>query len=200
MIALLAALLSAGQSSDTTAGLYDQVTAEVAAERVSQCGLGPVTVRYEDELQSEVLTAAPSSLLTDDQLRCADRAASYFDLELPVDSRARYDSIRNTRLAAYFLGESRAWLAARGLLERVPQYRAGVTDEATFTREVETLCGSHAAGAFQSSFGFHVLDPDWVRRELPIGNPGEDVFACLMKVTRVAGFEVGFVGNEALSR
>ena len=178
---------------------FDQIAAEVAAERISKCGLGAVTIRYEEDLQSEVLTAAGATSSTDEQLACADKAASYYDLELPPAVQSRYDAVRQARVSGYFRKQSEAWLAQRGLLERVPKYEAGVTDDAAFTRQVENLCGPRAQGAFRSEHGFHVISPDWMQRTLKPGAEGFEVFTCLTNAVTVGGFEVGFIGNEAAS-
>jgi hypothetical protein len=191
------ALISAAYLVVSAAEIFEQITPEAAAERVSQCGLGPVTIRYDDLLQSEILTAASAASASDEQLVCADKAVSFYDLELPPAVQSRYDSIREARLSVYFLAEARAWLSARGLLDRVPKYEPGVTDEAAFTRQVEELCGPRAKGAFRLEYGFHAISPAWAQPNLLPIEEGSEVFACLTNVTTVAGFEVGFIGNEA---
>jgi len=188
----------ASQSVGSSGEPFERVRPEVAAKRISDCGLGPVTIRFDELLQSEILTAASASAVTDEQLACADKAASHYDLELPPGVQARYDAIRAKRLSAHFLAEARAWLSARGLLERVPHYQAGVTDDADFTRAVEDLCGPRAKGVFQSQYGFHAISPDWMKRSLgPLDEEGSEVLACIMNVTRVAGYEVHLIGNMA---
>lgn len=191
--------MSAAIPSNPTEELFEQITPEAAAERVSQCGLGVVTIRRDEFLQSEVLTAASATSVTDEQLVCADKAAGYYDLELPTDVQPRYDAIREARLSAHFLAEAQGWVAERGLLERVPTYEAGVTDDAAFTRQLEELCGPRATGAFQSEYGFHAIGPHWVQHNLQPFGDGAEVLTCLMNVARVAGFDIGFIGNRAES-
>jgi hypothetical protein len=41
--------------SDRVGSRLEQVSPQVAAQRVSRCGLGAVTIRYDDLLQSDVL-------------------------------------------------------------------------------------------------------------------------------------------------
>jgi hypothetical protein len=176
----------------------ERITPEVAAERVARCGLGPVTIRYEDELQSHILTVANAASATESQLACLDKATGWYDVELPTTVQPRFDAIREARASAIMAEEARKWLSARGLLARVPKYVRGTTNEAAFTREVETLCGPRAKGAFQSQHGFHALSPDWAKgMGLPPSPEVQEAFACLLNVTTVAGFEVGFIGNEA---
>lgn len=177
---------------------FEQITPEVAAERISKCGLREVTIRYEEYLQSEVLTAAGATSVTDEQLACADKAASYYDLELPPAVQPRYEAIREARLSAYSLKQSEAWLAERGLLERIPRYEAKVTDDEAFVRQLEDLCGARAKGALMSMSGFYAINPDWAARNLvPPFLEGGEVLICLGHLARVAGFNLGFIGNEA---
>jgi len=188
------------QSAGSPGEPFQRVTPEVAATRVSECGLGPVTIRFDDLLQSIILTAASAGAVTDAPLSCADRAVSYYDLELPPAVQPRYDALREKRLSAHFVAEARAWLSARGLIDRVPHYQPGVTDDADFTRAVESLCGPRAKGAFQSQYGFHVISPDWVKRSLsPIDEEGSEMLACILNVTSVAGYKVGLIRNEAFA-
>ncbi|HEX3421787.1 MAG TPA: hypothetical protein VHS33_00080 [Sphingomicrobium sp.] len=176
----------------------EHITPEEAADRVSKCGLGPVTVDHrqtdwgEDE---EVLVAAMALDATDEQLASADRAATVYLLELPATLQHRYDAIRGARIAAELLDQSRARLASCGLLERVPPYQAGVTDDEAFTRAVEELCGPRAKGAFGSKHGFHAISPDWVRRKLNVARDHGEPLTRILDVVRVARYEVHFVGN-----
>ena len=186
------------------AGPFDgveRITPEQAVQRAAECGLGPVKVRYEELFQSDVLTLASVGSATDDQLACLDRAVGWGNMvELPDGVQTRFDALRNARAGAILGEHARTWLAGRGLLDRVPSYVAGTTDEATFTRAVETLCGSHARGAFQSEFGPHVLSPDWLKRiGLPPSSEDEEGFDCVTNVAFLAGFDIGFVGNAALA-
>ena len=195
MFALMLLLVAAPSSVPLDA--FERITPQEAAKRLGQCGLGPVTTRYEALLDEDVLIATTVKSPTDEQLRCADKAVSFYTLKLPPNVQPHYEAMREARLTRLFEAQARAWLSARGLLSKVPKYQKGVTDDAAFTRQIETLCGPGATGAFQSKFGFHVLSPDWAKREfyLPDRSGGE-VLMCLMHVTTVAGFEFGFIGNE----
>ena len=97
--------------------------------------------------------------------------------------------------------EAREWLSKRGLLDRVPKYVAGTTDDAAFTNAVELLCGPRTKGAFQSQYGSHALSPEWIKAlGLPLKNEDMEAMSCLLNVTTVAGYSVGFIGNEAYRR
>ncbi|MXP30194.1 hypothetical protein GRI58_15395 [Porphyrobacter algicida] len=186
-------------AQDPSALGLDRITAQEAANRLMKCGLGPVTIRWNDPNSGgeDILVATEVKSATDEQLRCADKAISYYTVELSPEIDRRFHALREDRLAPVFQEQARSWLSARGLLKRLPKYQAGVTDDGAFTRQIETLCGPHAKGAFQSTFGYHVLSPDWVKRELAPPDKGNQVLACLMNATRATGFDFGFIGNEA---
>ena len=193
-LALTAGALSVGPFES-----MERITAEMAVERAKKCGLGPATIRYEHELQSDILSVPNAATATDSQLSCLDNATGFgISVELPAGLQPRGDAVREARASEMMKAEAREWLSKRGLLERVPKYDPGSTDEAAFTREVEHLCGPQTKGAFQSQYGPHALSPEWIKS---LGWPPKDedmeAMSCLMKVTTVTGFRVVFIGNEA---
>jgi hypothetical protein len=194
-------LLIAAPASVPVGGL-ERITPQEAAKRLTQCGLAPVAIRSNDPDMGgeDILVATGVKSATDEQLRCADKAVSYYTLELPPEIDRRFEALRDARLAPFFQAQARAWLSARGLLSRVPQYRKGQTDDAAFTRQIENLCGPRARGAFRSQFGFHALSPDWIKRNLNPPEKGVESLSCLTNVATVAGFQLGFIGNEYYQR
>ena len=47
----------------------------------------------------------------------------------------------------------------------------------------------------------HALSPEWIRKQgLPLKDEDMDAMSCLLNVTTVAGYQVGFIGNEAYRR
>ena len=197
-IALAAWATTAGGSPEG----MKRITSVMAVERAAKCGLGPVTVRYEDELQSDILSVPHAASATEAQLSCLDNATGFgIFVELPSSVQPRFDAIREARASAKMRVEARDWLAKRGLVERVPRYGAGRTDEAAFTREVEQLCGPQAKGAFRSPYGPHVLSPVWIGKVgLPSKDGDMDAMSCVLNVATVAGYQLGFIGNEAYRR
>ncbi|RYD67924.1 MAG: hypothetical protein EOP58_01940 [Sphingomonadales bacterium] len=174
------------------------ITPEMAVAAASKCGLGPVVIRYDAILQSDTLSLPEAVSATESQLVCVDNVTEFGILvELPGDLQPRFDSIRERRASAVMKAEARAWLSKHGLLERVPEYVSGKTDDAAFTRAVEQLCGPRATGAFQSRYGSHVLNPEWVAKlATPPDAEDMDAMACPLNVTTLVGFGVGLVGNE----
>jgi hypothetical protein len=197
-LVLIAWLTSAGGTFDR----IERITPEMAVERAGKCGLGPVTIRFEEELQSDILTVTGGASVTESQLQCLDYAAGFgIFVELPTAAQRRFDAIREARASEMMRGDARKWLSKRGLLARVPKYIPGTTDDAAFTREVEELCGPPAKGAFQSQYGPHVLSPEWVQAlGLPPKDEDAEAMSCLLNVTSVAGYRVGVIGNEAYRR
>src|SRR5690606_23826886 len=104
-----------------------------------------------------------------------------------------FDAIRSARYSADFPDPAVAWLSSRSLLEKVPKFEAGITDEAEFARKLETVCGPAAKGALQSEYGPHVLNPEWVQELLQPPRGGDEAaIPCLFAAAYVAGFALGF--------
>lgn len=197
-IALLAGATSVSGPSER----MERITPEMAVERAAKCGLGPATIRYEDELQSDILSIPNAASATESQLSCLDSATGFgIFVELPASLQPRFDTLREARASAMMRVEAREWLAKRGLLDRVPKYVPGMTDDAAFTQAVEQLCGPGTNGAFQSQYGSHALSPEWIKGlGLPPKDEDMEAMSCLLNVTTVAGYRVGFIGNEAYRR
>jgi hypothetical protein len=194
MILTLLLLAEAARTVATPFGPVEIMTPRAAAERVAKCGAGTVAIRHNEELQSDVLVITSTEPITETKLVCVDQAASYFDVVLPSASRASFKKIRNERLSAAAKVETRKWLDEHKLLGRLPLYEAGRTDDAAFAKEMESLCGPEAKGAFQSPHGPHAISPDWAERMFAKGD--EASLTCLLKVASATGFPLGFIGNE----
>lgn len=123
-----------------------------------------------------------------------DQAASFYDVELSSSAQPRFNAIREARSAALMTTEGRKWLKAHDLLDQLPKYEPGVTDDAAFGRKIEKLCG--ADGALQSRYGPHALSPEWGMRLVPDVSSEDGHFTCLLNVTWATGFEMGYIGNE----
>jgi hypothetical protein len=123
-----------------------------------------------------------------------------YTLKFPPNVQPRFDAMLEAKAEVWMKARAHDWLSARGLLDRVPKYQEGITDDGAFTRQVEVMCGPQAKGAFQSKYGFHALSPEWVRRlGLPPRRKATETLSCLTNATAVAGFKIGFIGNEAFA-
>lgn len=174
----------------------EQILPQEAADRASRCGLGTVSVSDEPELQTKVLIPAVKSPATDEQLLCLDQSTLYYPVQLMPDEQVRFDALRLARYEAALDKYAQVWVTERGMPDPVPSYERGIANERVFTREVEKLCGPRARGGFQSRFEPGTLSPAWLGREIQ-KRDFDGVLECLMNISRVAGFGLGFVGNEA---
>ncbi|MGB3847955.1 MAG: hypothetical protein WA940_18940 [Sphingopyxis sp.] len=176
---------------------------ELASRNIVQCGAEAVEIRYDNLDNSDGFSPSPILVVhgaTEEQLPCIDRAVGFYDVELPPELQKGFDAIRLAQYMAAYRARAAAALAARGLLDKVPKFRAGETDAIAFARQLEAICGPAAAGALQSSYGPHVLSPEWVSRlTLPSG-PEDDAISCLMAAASTADFELNLIGNEAISQ
>jgi len=93
----IAALLAA-QATSPMLDAYDQITPKVAAERIKRCGIGSVTVRTDEAIEEDVLVVAAKAVITDEQIACIAKAASFYDVELPRDTQPRLDALTKENL------------------------------------------------------------------------------------------------------
>ena len=176
---------------------------ELASRNIVQCGAEAVEIRYDDLDNSDGFSPSPILVVhgaTEEQLPCIDRAVGFYDVELPPELQKGFDAIRLARYMKVYRERAATSLSARRSLDEVPKYRAGKTDEVAFARQLEAICGPAAAGALQSSYGPHVISPEWLSRiPLPPRPEDDDAISCLMTAALTADFELGLVGNEAIS-
>ena len=191
-----AILIATAQLSTSFLTSDDHMTPQIAATRVAACGARPVTVRFDTDLDSDVLVVGATAI-SDRQLACIDKGASFYDVELPPSVQPRFDGIREARYAALMASEARKWLKTHNLLDRLPKHESGLTDDAAFGREVEALCG--ADQALQSRYSAHALNPEWAMQHATDVRPENGPLACLLNVAWATGFKIGFIGNERAS-
>ncbi|HUD29811.1 MAG TPA: hypothetical protein VMQ93_13135 [Novosphingobium sp.] len=189
-----AIIIAAAQVSASFANAYSGITPQVAAKRVAECGVDTVTVKSDAELDTDVLVVGVLDSVSNQTLTCIDKAASFYDVELPSPAQSRFNAIREARSAVLVASKARKWLKAHDLLDELPKYEAGVTDDVLFGREVEKLCG--ADRALQSGYGPHTLNPEWVMQDITDGPSEDGPMACLLNVTWATGFKINFIGNE----
>lgn len=192
--AMIFPIIIASSLIPDTAERAELPSPEVAAEQITRCGAGAVDIRYDDLLQSYVLAIRDAA---EAQLPCIEKAAGYHDVELPPELQKGFDEIRATKYSLVYRERAVAWLTARGLLDKVPKFRAGETDEVAFSRKLEALCGPAAQGALQSEYGPGIISPEWLRKiPLPPRAEDDEAISCLMAAASVGGIELGLIGNE----
>lgn len=105
------------------------------------------------------------------------------------------EPLQDAEILAAERAQARAWLADRNLLDRVPAYVRGTSDDSMTARRFEKLCGRHARGAFDRR-DVHVFSEQWLTRKFDPTEPDQlEAFTCLLSVAQFTGFEIGFVGN-----
>jgi len=185
--------LAAAQLSPAILDAYENITPQVASRRVAACGAGAVVIRTDAVLDVDILVVTAAAV-SDAQLICVEKAASFYPVEFPPSVQPRFDAVREARSTALMAAEGRKWLKDHGLLDRLPTYRPGVTDDEMFRREVEQLCGTQEAR--RSTDGPHAIDREWPRQRGTDAWSGDESMACLLNVTWAAGFKLGFIGRE----
>ena len=171
---------------------------EAAAAKVAECGFKKVHSKFDATLQEEVVEVLDDAPISDSQLRCVARASlatSYYVTFISPVEQA-YQSIYLGLSREQAKTDARAWLEKRGLLSGLPSYDANGTDGAAFARSLERLCGPKAAGVLQPLNGMATFKSD----VLASGALDEETLWCLTNAAEVAGYPLGFIGNEALGQ
>jgi hypothetical protein len=83
---------------------------------------------------------------------------------------------------------SLSWLAAKGLLDRLPRHDPSKGIPASLPGELEALCGKRTRGAFEIREGVLGIASRWADRE-GRRRDGGDAFFCLIGAARVSGFD-----------
>ena len=161
-------------------------------------------VRYDDDYDElEGFTKSPILVVrgaTEEQLPCINNAAGFYDVELPSELQKGFDAVRLEQYMTALRERAAASPSARNQLNQVPKFQAGEMDAVAFSRQLEAICGPAAQGALQSSHGPHVVSPEWIRRiPLPPRPEDDEAISCLMAAASTADFELGLIGNEAVS-
>ena len=83
---------------------------------------------------------------------------------------------------------SLSWLAAKGLLARLPRHDPSKGIPESLAGELEALCGKRTRGAFEVREGVLGIGSQWADRE-GRRRGGVDAFFCLVGAARVSGFD-----------
>lgn len=162
------------------------------------CGFEVVAARYEDELQSDVLIIGDDTA-TDDELSCLakKRNSGYI---LVFDDEELWASYYAAERRIYYplaKAASRDWLTKRGIADEIPDFATSGLNDVAFARKIETTCGPDADGALVGTASPHQLNDDFLDQAWD-NDKKKAAFECILHVATVSGFELGFVGNEAL--
>ncbi|MBA2467276.1 MAG: hypothetical protein H0V46_06705 [Sphingomonas sp.] len=179
------------------------VKPEVAAARVAGCGFKSVRARFDDTLQEDVVEILDVSFSSEKQLRCVAEASlqSHYYVTFPAPVEQTYQSLYWRMSRDRDKANARAWLEKRGLLGRLPAYDPKRSDEITFVRTLESLCGPKAAGTLKPMGGMAAFADGALgtlgKGTLSAGKLGDETLWCLMNAVSASGYALGFIGNEA---
>ncbi|MBX9858928.1 MAG: hypothetical protein K2Y20_04965 [Sphingomonas sp.] len=180
---------------------YTQTT-----DAIVQCGISrsKISIRYEDELQSDEITISDLGTVSDGKLRCLKSTVHPFYILTIQNEKQRGEfyefSEREDRPKR--LADAREWLRSRGLLEQVPTFdpKQGI---AAFAAELEGACGLRPGSALM----MHGSSALTVRPEFILSKSfttlGESLY-CLTQMFAASnaadnGVRFVFIGNEAVS-
>ena len=171
-----------------------------AIEQVKACGFADAVIKNDPTLQETVVVVLGATTALDEQLRCVAKASLNTDtyVYFPESLNGKYENVYRALSQEKALAEARAWLDRPGLLARLPKYEEGKTDDLEFAKSLEHLCGKAASGAFGLSDGRLTMSLTWMKTAAR-RKQGSDAFYCLMHSATVAGFPLGFEGNEAFT-
>lgn len=170
---------------------------EAAAERVAACKIGTASPTFDKTLQEEVIEIAGVTSASEEQLRCVALVSleTYYYVVMPSPLNETYQSLYWKISKERDLVNSRRWLEEKGLLSQLPSYDPNSSDELTFVRELEAVCGTKAEGAIKPLNGFGTFNMDVVSS----GRLDNDTWWCLINGAAASGYPFGFIGNEQYS-
>ena len=195
MIGVTLAFLAVGSPSGPTDQMLAVVKPEVAIERVRRCGFTDVRVRFDGELQENVVEVANVSSATDSQLRCTADAsfATIYYVMFPEPIMSVYWKIYGQKEAARNKLAATDWLRRRNLLSRLPRFDPKDSDRWKFVHQIERLCGMREGEAFEEKYGTIAIRPGRLLADIR----SDETFMCLMYASAASGSPFGFIGNEA---
>lgn len=179
------------------------VKPQVAAARVASCGFKTVRPRFDDELQQNVIEVSDVASASTEQLRCVALASlrSHYYVMFPGPVEQTYQSLYWRMSQEREKADARVWLEKRGLLSRLPAFDPQRSDNRTFARALERLCGPKAAGTLEpigemATFKAGTLGA--VENSMHLeGKLDAETLSCLLNAAAASGYSIGFIGNEA---
>lgn len=182
--------------------MMNAVAYPVVVAQLSPCGLrsGDVALRFDDELQSTIVTVRRSAKVDAPNFICI-RQALWAKADVQFENERLFKLYRafdEEMSRAEARAVARAWLNQRGLLERLPTFASGET--ASFvTVKIEQFCGIRAGAAFEERPGGFIA----IKRSFMTMPPPPAAECLLYAVAAIdfekLGFKFGFVGNEAVA-
>ena len=191
MVMLAASLLLAASAQPAT--VLGRVWPGTAAKQVRGCGFGNVAIWYDRTLDNYAIVISGTGQASEAQLTCVARVslATDYSVDLPEPIARRYDGIYWPMAEEAGRRHAREWLKRHGLLDKLPPYRKGRTDELAYARKLERICGPRANGAFELDRGVLTL-----RTTSPAGSEFDPAtLACLSNALWASGLPTGLLGS-----
>ena len=181
----------------------DAQRAMAAARQVRDCGFADAEPYYDDEQQQLGVEVRGVDQATDAQLVCAaqvELTSENLVVWMPDALLDRYHEIAERLARRTSLADARSWLAARGLLGRVPRFDpTRDRDEDAFMRQLGALCAVDTTGELDPAYrpkagaaklpGPRIISMEW------FGRQSQPALDCLWRVELVAGFETSLPGH-----
>ncbi len=166
------------------------------------CGLSPsgISVRYEDELQSDVVTISPAASVSAAHFECIHEAARGSLVEFGDQAiGSRYDEFAEHAAGIWMRGEAIKWLKAHGKYEGAPLLKAGMEPK-VWAHAAERFCGLREGEAIE----FRRPEFMTLKRSF-LSFPVNPKVNCLMSLIwlsdfAASGVSFGFVGNAAFAK
>ena len=166
------------------------------------CGLNPIgiSIRYENDLQSEVVKLSRPAAVSEAHFECIYEAARGAFVEFDDQKiKSAYAAFEEKAAKSWMRKESISWLKAHGKYENVPVLFLG-QDPRMWARAVEAFCGLREGEAIE----FPRSEFMTLKRSF-LSMPPRPELDCLMNVIWLSDFSAsgvsfGFIGNEAFAK
>lgn len=165
---------------------------------VEACDVADATVGFDKLLQSDVVTFSERIDLNEIQLACLAEVAfqTGYTFLIPEAFAPAFYAHKEAIAAPWNRELATEHLAELGKLAGLPVPAEGETD-VEFARKLESHCEAH--GALSSEFGPQAISPDWVVGQRSDFDTTGKAMLCLLSSGTLSGFEIGMIGNEAMS-
>lgn len=171
-------------------------------QQLARCGLKAekLHVRFDDLLQSDVVTVKTGSGADPEMFICIRRAVwgntdiAFEDTQLDAEYR-KFDQAVGT---AEVKAQARAWLSSKGLLDKLPTFKV-LEQSSSVIEKIEAFCSIPRGTALDE-----VLPGLISLKRGFLSLPPKPQLSCLLNVLMVVdlekqGLRFGFIGNEAFS-
>jgi hypothetical protein len=207
---LILSVLALGAASHFTvdASAHQIATPDPGRDRtvraIAACGVAAAEVRitYDDDLQSDLVRIGDLGGSDEARFHCLRKVVfpDYFVDVSAAPQREAYYAFTRREDHKLARAHARAWLKARGLLDRVPRFDPGTGVEA-FARSIESACSIRPGDALEArgASGITIRQAffgDSMTTKFP------DDFSCLTRMFDASNANehdiiLGFIGNAA---